>query len=1226
MRALVSWISRAIAPFALLCTMGGFAFGQSWWEHLSDPNANFYTIQKQAQAYFDSVGTGRGTGWKAYSRWEYYWQTRVDKQGNFKDPGEKLEEINRFLDRHKDRRTTASSGDWSNLGPITKPTNGTGQPNGLGRVNCIAFHPTDANIMYVGAPSGGIWKTTDGGSTWTDLNNVTFRFGVSSIVIHPQHPDTIYVGTGDRDAGDAPGYGVYWSLDGGASWSARNNGMGNRTVNEILMDPSHPDTLIAATSSNIYRSTDGGANWILSLSSNNCKDIAFHPYNSNIIYAAGTKFFRSSNNGASFTQISSGVPSSVQRMAITTTPADSHYVYLLAGNSTGLVGLYRSTNSGVSFSTRSTTPNILGYDAGGGDNASQAWYDLVLAADPNTSGTIYTGGVNIWKSTNGGQTWTIKAHWTGSGGADDIHADQHALAFSPLTDDLYNGNDGGAYFTDDNGDTWQDISSGLDIAQVYKIGQSAAEKDLVINGYQDNGTAYYKNGGWYTEIGGDGMECIADPVNTDVMYGALYYGDIRRSTNGGGSFSVIASATNGISESGAWITPYKLHPNYTDTMFAGFENIWRSYNCKSEPIASNVSWTKITSHSNSTNIRDLAISPANDNLMYYSRGNSFYRSNNVLAATPTWTDLSGGLPLVGIVVDIEPHPRDENKVWMSMGGNIYYSDDQGASWTDYSGTLPNITLNTIVFDTSSQNEGLYVGMDEGVYYRDTTMGDWALFNTGLSSVEITELEIYYDTSACGGESSLRASTYGRGLWETPLCDPGSLPPRACFATATSEVCSGKTLTLQDHSSFSPTSWSWSISPGTYSFENSTSTSQNPKVRFTSSDTYTITLTVSNAFGSDEYTISVPITIKPLLQIFPQYEDFEGESLCSTASDCEATICSLTSTVWANATTDDIDWRVDEGGTPSTGTGPTEDYDPGNTTGNYVYLEASNGCTAKVAILQCDCLDLGSYSSASLSLSYYMEGPDMGDLYVDIYGNDTWIYGVAQISGDQGHEWVNLNVNLAPYLGDTITLRIRGVTGNGYASDMALDAIDINTSGTLLPIDNLVFTGQVLENGTNQLNWSGLDGKLDDYTILERIDQTAFKTISKPIHVINQQDKYSFIDEDPLPQPVNYYRLKLVGYDGVSSYSNVVALKSELHEELLTINPNPAQDMVQLTIEHAQSELITISILDEFGRTVLRKSQEVPAGSAQFDLDLETLPPGLYLIQWNNIQEKLIKIK
>jgi photosystem II stability/assembly factor-like uncharacterized protein len=1035
-----------VIRFLVLLLFSVFSFSQENWQSMMfDQSNNFNDIVEDFNKYYnlnvqDQKQFPKGIGIKQFKRWEYYWSQRVDQNGNFPKSGNLLQAYQEYLSRNVANRYATGSGNWQLVGPTALPYNGTIQLNGNGRLNCIAFHPIDPNIIFVGAPSGGVWKTTDNGMTWRELSSGLIRLGVSSIVIHPTNPDIIYIGTGDRDAGDALGYGVWRSTDGGQTWTARNTGMGNVTVNEVMMDPTNSNRLIAAASNGrIYRTTDGGANWSQSLSlGTNPKDIAFHPTDSNIIYASSTRFYKSIDGGATFTQITSILPTTAQRMAIAVSPNQPNWVYLLAGGSTGLVGIYRSTDSGTNFSTQTTTPNILGYNTDGSGTGSQAWYDLVLVADPTNADIIYTGGVNLWKSTNGGTTMTCVSHWvaptSSSGGIEAVHADQHALEFSPHTNVLYNGNDGGLYYTTNGGAKWVDVSSGLAIAQVYKIGVSQQTHDLVINGYQDNGTGVSRGTSFITEIGGDGMECIIDPTDDNFMYGALYYGDIRRSTNAGLTFS--GNIAGSIPEQGAWVTPYKLDPNNVNTMFAGFDNIWRNTNVKG-----GTTWTQISSFGGTQDMVDLAIAPSNSNVMYVSRNatSRFYKSINVLGASPTWTDLSGTLPAAGLVKDIEIDPTNPDILYIAIGNKIYRSTNGGTSWTDFSTSLPNISLNTIVIDKTSTVNAMYVGMDVGVYYRDNNLAGWVSYSNSLSNVEITELEIHYNTTNCN--SKLYASTYGQGLWVSDLKDPGNVAPVACFDVKNTVGCIDNIIQITDNSNFSPTSWTWTITPNTFSYANGTNAnSPNPEVNFTASGNYTIQLLVSNAFGSNSISKVVNIQINGGTAASNFNQNFESQATCGTTNNCGTGTCNITG-LWTNLTNgtqDEIDWRIDINGTPTTNTGPATDFNPGTTAGKYAYLEATS-CGARVAILESQCILLDQ--KYTFEFAYHMFGNTMGSLHVDVFRNGVWIENfIPAIYGDKGNQWNVASINLYDYEGETIKIRIRGVTGFREFSDLAIDDI------------------------------------------------------------------------------------------------------------------------------------------------------------------------------------------
>jgi photosystem II stability/assembly factor-like uncharacterized protein len=666
---------------------------------------------------------------------------------------------------------------WTELGPRTRVD--FGGYVGLGRINAIATDPADTSIVYIGAPSGGLWKTMDGGRRWQTVTDELPSLGVSSILVHPARRNELLVGTGDRDHGDARGIGVIKSADGGNSWELYNTGMGEVTVGMMTRCDNNPDLILAATSQGIFKTVNGGESWAKKTEGNiNFKDIKFKPGSNDIAYATSTSqvgFFRTENGGESWNQIpdSSGIPS-VGRYVIGVTPAAPNLVYLVCGGGS-FVGCFVSQDEGKKFITQSTTPNILGYAQDGSDNGSQAWYDLCIHIDPINAQIVHVGGINLWRSDNGGKNWRITGHWTGAG-ATEVHADQHAFFYNPANKRLYAGNDGGIYYTDNQGVNWKEISEGLGIGQIYRLGVSATNPNKVVTGFQDNGSATWIGTEWWTTGGGDGMECAIDPLDYQYSYCTLYYGDISQLLFNGFQRRVGGEGVGGINEKGPWITPFIIDEEDGNTMIAGYHNVWVTHDLKNP---SKISWKKITDRLNDSNdpfVTTLEQSPADLKILYASRNDrTLYRTDNYLADSPVWVNLTGYLPVQGIAVDIECHPYDPNVLYIALGRRVYKSSDKGETWTDISGSLPNIPMNTLAFDKSS-TEGLYVGTDAGAYFRDYGMTDWVFYNNGLpNSVEVSELEIYYD-HIDRTKSKLRASTYGRGLWEAGLSDSNPILP------------------------------------------------------------------------------------------------------------------------------------------------------------------------------------------------------------------------------------------------------------------------------------------------------------------------------------------------------------------------------------------------------------------------------------------------------------------
>jgi hypothetical protein len=299
-----------------------------WIEMMQDPAVNFFDVQRAFNTYWEGREITKGSGFKPFKRWEYRMQiSGINPDGTRKPADYYWNEYHKYLDSHPGARSEA--GNWTSLGPTILP-NGR-EYKGLGRLNAIAFHPTDEDIIYVGSPSGGLWRTTAGGNDWEPLIDDLPTLGVSAILVDYEDPDIIIIGTGDRDAGDAQGMGVFRSTDGGETWNPWKTGMGNRTVGRLLQHPTNNLIILAATDGGMYRSSNGGESWT-QVKTGNFKDVVFKPGDPNTVYgAASGNVFKSTDNGLTYTQLTNGLPGG-SCAAIAVTPANPNYVYVILTN------------------------------------------------------------------------------------------------------------------------------------------------------------------------------------------------------------------------------------------------------------------------------------------------------------------------------------------------------------------------------------------------------------------------------------------------------------------------------------------------------------------------------------------------------------------------------------------------------------------------------------------------------------------------------------------------------------------------------------------------------------------------------------------------------------------------------------------------------------------------------------------------------------------------------
>lgn len=737
-----------------------FSEDPDWSALMQDPDVSFEEIVQLFDELWADRPITKGCGYKPFKRWEQLMRSRLDENGEL-PTGREIQKMHRQLFKNK-----SLAGNWQPLGPILDDVTTRDDIRGVGRMNYVAFHPNDPNIIFAGAPAGGLWRSFDAGASWTTNTDDLPTLGVSSIAFDPQNPDIIYCGTGDRDANDSPGMGVMKSIDGGESWFFVNDGIEDLTVGDLAVDPNNSEMVIAATSSGIHRSLDAGLTWQIESNTLNYKEIEFKPGDSQVIYATGGgRFYKSDNNGESWEYINDGI-SQGSRMVIATTAADPEVVYALRASTTSFLGFYKSTDSGENFEEMSDSPNILNWSASGEGTGGQAWYDLCLTADQIDPNTVYVGGIRMKKSIDGGVTWLdIQNSY--------LHVDQHWLEINPHTDELYLANDGGMYKYENNFE-WIDISEGIVSGQIYKLGQSPHSPVKTMCGFQDNGTSEFTGSVWERRGGGDGFECTYDTEDEEWWYNSLYYGRIYRTGPNLQNQKIAGEDELGINEEGAWSSPFLLSRYDNNTMYLGMKNVWRTTNIK-HPIKDSIVWERISfslGNDNNSNLSSVEESRANQNMIWATKGSrKLYYTTNATdsVSNVVWADRSDQLPWLNLAVTtVETHPTDSATLYIGFNGKVYKSADLAMTWEEWELGLPGAAVNDILYDVQT-DEGLYVATDIGVFYKDASMEEFIPFNDGLPiGARATELEIYY--GADFSENRLKVSTYGRGLWESDLFD------------------------------------------------------------------------------------------------------------------------------------------------------------------------------------------------------------------------------------------------------------------------------------------------------------------------------------------------------------------------------------------------------------------------------------------------------------------------
>jgi PKD repeat protein len=845
---------KKILSLTVLLCLSVFAQGQTWVDLMMDNEVNFYDVQEAFEEEWQGKEPVRGRGYKQFKRWENFMEPRVYPSGD-RPSGES---VMKALQARKKMTNSEMKSDqpWEPYGPTS--WSGFGWNPGLGRVNASYVDPNDPEHLYVATPSGGLWESTDNGNSWTALTDTLVAIGGSAIAVDPNNTDLIYLATGDGNGADTYSFGVIKSEDGGETWTPTNLAFEvNQFIRctDMVMDPNDSQKLYVSSSEGLYVTDDGGETWSQPLDAF-VRDVAIHPTNSDIIYVSGTRFYKSTDGGESFDNITSGLPSpsAVNRMEMAVTPANDELVYLIAGDGddSGFHGFYRSTNEGDSFQLMSNSPNLLGYSETGSSSGGQSWYDLAIAASPVDEDRVFVGGINVWETTNGGSSWNIKSHWVYPSNIGYTHADIHSLDFFGNT--LYCGSDGGIFRSSNNGNTWEDLSEGLQITQFYEISLSATDVDRILTGTQDNGTNLFTaDEGFVHLLGADGTGAAIDYTNDNILYASFQGGAWQRSTNGGFSFDDL---TGVIPESGSWETPFEIHPNDPSILFAAYENVWKY---------ENGSWTAISDFSFNTTLRTMRVAPSDPDVIMVGTLSTLYRTED---GGDTWDIVSAGFPGPSISA-IEIDPNNSDRIWVgfsgySEGNKIYYSEDGGESWENRSYNLPNVPVNCVHYLNGSEDE-LYVGNDIGVFYNFGSLETWNPFDEGLPNVIVNQIAFHYPTQ------KIVLATYGRGIWTNDFINTTELAPVANFSANTNEICPTSSITFTNTSLNATGGVEWTFEGGTPA----TSTESSPTVTYPSPGSYPVTIKAFNGALEDSLTIENYVSVLESID-GPYSEDFEAQ--------------------------------------------------------------------------------------------------------------------------------------------------------------------------------------------------------------------------------------------------------------------------------------------------------------------------------------------------------------
>lgn len=821
------------------------------------------------------------------------------------------------------KRSIAS---WVALGPFNYDENSkvASYAPGATHVYTVEQSKSNPNIVVAGTATAGVWKSIDKGNNWSLITETLLVNEVKAVEINHANPDKIYFGGG--------GF-FFKTSNGGSTWKQIViNGLGT-TIYDIVQKKDNPSTLFLACDKGLFRSTNEGENWslVLPASSNNeaYHEIEVHPSNSNIVYAVKvsgnkTMFYKSTNGGASFSLKSNGWPdpdnqigAHQRRTEIAVTPAHPSYIYALAAGqangAAGLYGFYMSTDEGENWTftccgnspggkpNSTNNKNILGYSTTGAQDGGQYYYDLSLAVSETAPVWVIAGGINLWRSTSHGSSWSCNNGWTYSNGDTRyVHADIQDIRFSG--NDMWVASDGGLYHSTNKGAFVNKKMHGIQGTDFKGFDAGGLGGDLMIGGTYHNSTLLkhgdtYQDGWVSTALGGAGGD------NTRGFVHPAYDNVAFMDKNGShGRIEVPSSNQDELytfpfaKQPNASYIPGKssniaFHPHYYNQIYSGVNNeLWMTKNQGN-------SWALIKAFEEGK-IVSIDIATSNPDYIYValisssSNGvSSLWRSSN---GGESWTKItpSNISQFKDYPFKINVSASDHKRLWLARispyatsdnlnGQKVYTSHNGGSSWINITGSgLYGEKITNIVNQKGST--GIYIGTRRTVYYKDDYQNHWSLYNQGLpASTHTANLSPYYYGN------KLRIGT-NRGAYEIDFNRPSSAIAIPSVDRAVGD-CTNKTFKFQDLSTISSAgaTWEWSF-PGA---SPANSNSRAPIVTYESSGQYDVTLKVTSSQGTNTKTLENMITIQDGCGTSAP-DDFAGKAFYSDGSKAKLELPAL----------------------------------------------------------------------------------------------------------------------------------------------------------------------------------------------------------------------------------------------------------------------------------------------------------------------------------------------
>ncbi|HMU46312.1 MAG TPA: T9SS type A sorting domain-containing protein [Chitinophagaceae bacterium] len=1152
---------------------------------------------------------------------------------------------------------------WSERGSNSDavgPSNGNGRVSGTqvtsGRMRAIWVDLADAtnHTVWVGGVDGGIWKTTDvtaSPATWTLANDFLGNLAIADITQDPTNTNTMYFATGERavNSDAVVGGGVWKSVDHGVTWSLLAGTTSFWNASRIVCDAAG-NVYVAAVASltgvpgstgGIYRSTDGGATWSANISptglsarvtemvisSTGRMHIACGYYNT-AVGSAGYRYTDAPSTVTSGTWVSPTTSFSPVQYNVDIAAAGSTLYALPSSSSFQTSQVWKSTDGGDNWAITTTTPPTTGSTP---LSSGQAWYNLAIAVDPTDANNVMVGGLNSYRSIDGGATWSVNSVWvTGVPGSSNyIHADHHIIVWN--NNQVLDGGDGGIFYSADDGATWADRNVGLRLKQFYACAIHPTSTNYFLAGAQDNGVHQLNGAGITSSVevtGGDGAFVHIDEDEPQYQFGSYVFNVYRRSTNSGATWGTVSYS----SSIGQFINPTDyddINNNFYGPWSAGSYIRWMS-----APTTTNAFSVSVSSMTTSS-LTATTVSKYTSNRVFFGSSNGkIIRADNAHTGTPTLTDITGSGMSASTVSCIAQGTTANNLIatFSNYGAaHVWVSTTGGgaAAWTNITGNLPDIPVRWAMFYPEDNTQAI-IATEMGIFETSLINGGSTVWvqNSTFPTVKTNMLQYRFSDNA------LLAASHGRGLWTssiTPVSPYVRFASSYTYSSVKNEATGSTTgcrnytdYTLNMHIDKAPTG----TANVTLSIAGGATATQGVDFDFTTNGSFVSPSNVVT-FPSGG-TADQPITIRVYndAEVEAGTEFFTFNYSIGGGTDAVAAPSSNSYTFYIGE--NDI--------TPTSTAVETvlnnniTEHVPNN--GTYYFY--STGVNRLINSLTGTSGNLGCVTSNVF---------EAGSTWQSFAGGERSqkVIEVTPTTNTGSSYTIGLYYTAAELAGKPpASLKIAKTTAATMASANALNTTVVSTSfasyngsdyvftasftgfskyflvdnNVVLPVDLISFSGYLNNQQKSVLQWKTTNQfNLEKFEVQRSYDGVQFATIGNVDAVPNPPTVQDYGYTEPtIAKAVNFYRLRMVDFDGKEKLSAIIKITNNKPVKFVELLENPVRNNISFIIDNSLGDNVSMLLYSNSGQLINRWNLGNQQGTVLVPIDRFNLSSGIYILR------------